>query len=1004
MSSLKKSIAILLPAMRISFAMVLLTTCILLSADFLGFTSNESSFILDARKKVSESLAIQFSIFSSNQDTENVKKLIRYIVKRNPDILSAGIRQNTKELSYKSGNHDELWGKFSGTKSTSTHVLIPIMKNKNVWATVELRFSDINNYSLSSFFHQPFYKLIAYVLLIGFFVYLAFMLRILRQLDPSAVIPDRVNNAFDTLSEGVIILDENEQIVLTNKAFSDKVGHSANSMLGIKVSELNWERISTQKSGTEFPWLNVIKNGKGTVGSQLLLKSTSGNTIKFVVNASPIGGDKDDAKGVLITLDDITELEERNSQLKSKVSDLKKSEAEIKQKNIELHYLATRDPMTSCLNRRSFSELFEKAFNEARDNKTELSCFMADLDHFKNVNDNYGHAMGDEVIKLLAEILHSNTRKIDLVARYGGEEFCVVLPGLSTDEAFSVAERIRLRMKDESIKRFDGGPRVTASIGVASIFDNPETPDALNNLADEALYSAKETGRNRVVIWKPLLETEKNIEEDKAVTENPEKTSESSEVISLQSRITELEGIATVFSAELEHNKSYDALTGLPNQILLYDRISQTLERGHRHDELAAVLIIDIGMFSQINATLGRSTGDLILQTVAQRLESIFRKGDNISRLTISRVASDEFAVLLTDLSEKEQVTWAVKRLLDELNIPVEIDENTVYLSCKVGISLYPSDANCVDDLLNNAMTAKQHCKTLKGDIDYQFYDNQMQTISINHLRLDKELRHAIENESWSLHYQPKFDIKQQKIIGVEALLRWNHPEKGLLSPFEFIDFAEQRGLIIPIGNWVIKQACKQIKEWMDHGIYDCTVAVNLSSVQLMHSDIVNTIINELETHKVPPRLLELEITETALMDNIKVAVTSLKKLNSRGIKIAIDDFGTGYSSLSYLKNLPIDTLKIDRSFIKDLCQDDNDQQIVQTLITMAHSMNLSVIAEGVEETEQFNLLNQYGCNEIQGYLLSKPIEADDLLKLLKEPKKLTSMLHEVKDIEFLPN
>jgi len=994
MSSLKKSMAILLPAMRISFALILLTTCILLSADFLGFISSENSYIIDARKKVSESLAIQISVLASDQDTEKIKKFIHYIVKRNTDLLSAGIRKPSKELSYNSGNHIKLWGEYSDTKSTTTHVLIPIMQNSEIWATVELRFNDIKNDSFSGFFLRPFFKLVAYVLLIGFFVYLAFMLRILRQLDPSAVIPDRVNNAFDTLSEGIIILDENEQILLTNKAFSDKVGHSAKSMLGIKVAELNWERISTQKSGDELPWKKVLKSGKSTIGSQLLLKSTSGKTLKFVLNASPIGGNETDSQGILLTLDDITELEQQNTKLQNTVKELEESETQIKQQNIKLHYLATRDPMTGCLNRRSFSELFEKLFADARKNKTQLSCVMADLDHFKLVNDNYGHAMGDEVIKLLAEILHANTRKHDLVARYGGEEFCVVLPGLSTDEAFAVAERIRIRMKDESTKRFDGKPCVTASIGVASILDNPENPDELNNLADEALYAAKKGGRNRAVIWKPQFETDSIIEPDKPVTESLTIIPESSELESLQNRIVELEGIATLFSAELEHNKSYDELTGLPNQVLLYDRISQALERGQRLNELAAVLIIDIGMFSQINATLGRSTGDLVLKTVAKRLETIFRISDDVSRLTISRVASDEFAVLLTNLSEKEQVTWAVKRLLDELNIPVDVDENIIYLSCKVGISLFPSDATCVEDLLNNAMTAKHHCKKIKSDFDYQFFDSQMQVVSINQLQLDKELRHAIENDHWVLHYQPKLDIKQQKITGVEALIRWNHPERGILSPYEFIDFAEQRGLIVPIGNWVIKQACKQIKQLMDLGLYDCKIAINLSGVQLIQKNIVHTIINELETHQVPPRLLELEITETSLIDNIKVAMDSLQKLNARGINIAIDDFGTGYSSLGYLKSLPIDTLKIDRSFVKDICNDKKDKQIVQTLITMAHSMNMNVIAEGVEDIEQFDLLNQNNCDEIQGYLLSKPVEADALLTILKNPQKIISTLH----------
>ena len=984
MSPLKNSFSTLFPAMRMSFALVMLTSCILLTADMLGFVPNEDKFMLDARTKVSESLAIQFSILAPGQDIKKIQQLIRYIVKRNDDILSAGIRLSSGQLVFESSNHVELWKDYDQKVSTTSHIIVPILQKGRLWANVEFRFKELKSETFLGFFEKSILKLGAFTMLIGFFAFLVFMLRTLRQLDPSTVIPDRVNAAFDTLSEGVIIIDEKEQILLTNKVFSEKSGHTAESLIGVNVSSLKWERISAQKSGAEFPWKNVLKSGKSSIGVQLRLKTTGAKYLKFVLNVSPIAGGKGKTQGVLITLDDITQLEERNTELQSIVTRLEKSREHIQQQNKELHFFATRDPMTGCLNRRAFSEQFEKIFNKARKENTELPCIMVDLDHFKLVNDNYGHATGDIIIIMLGDILKTSTRKTDLVARYGGEEFCLVLPGQTMDEAFTVAERIRLRMKNETIKRFDEGPHVTASIGIASIFDKVKNPEALNNLADQALYIAKESGRNRVVRWT----TDSVNETDTSVTGQsiPSKP-EGNDVEDLQHRINELESIASQFSAELEHSKSYDNLTGLPNQILFYDRIQQSIERGLRHDQVVSVLIIDIEMFSQINTTLGRTIGDQLLKEVARRLNNIFRKTDGITRLTISRFGGDEFAVLLTDLTQEQQVTWAVKRLLDVLNQPTEIEGNTIHLSCRVGASLYPNDASNVDELLSHAMTAKQYGKKHQIELKYQFYDKHMQDLSVKNLQLDKELRHAIETEQWELLYQPKMNIKSGKIVGAEALIRWRHPVKGLLSPFEFIDFAEEHGLIIPIGDWVIKQACQQIKEWLDLGFHDCKVAINLSSVQLMQPDIVNNLFMSLDKYQIPPRLLEVEVTETTLMNNMHVAVESLKRLNSRGMHIAIDDFGTGYSSLSYLKNLPINNLKIDRAFIKDLQNDESDQQIVQTLINMAHALDMSVIAEGVEEVDQLDLLSGYDCDEMQGYLLSKPIPAQDFLGLLRNPQ-----------------
>ncbi len=987
MSVLKKSVSILLPSMRISFALVLLTTCLLLSAEMMGFTPDESKYLLNARKQVSESLAIQFSILAPNIDAKKIQKILTYNIKRNPEMLSAGIRLTDNELVFQVGDHAAQWD-YDKNKSTSTHLIVPILQNNQPWGNIEIKFAPLQGKSRFSFLKLPIFKMASYILIIGFFLYLVFMLRTLKMLDPTSVVPDRVNAAFDSLAEGLIILDENEQIVMVNKAFAEKMVRPISSLLGIKASKLKWQHVNPEQANIDFPWQKTLKTGHSSIGSQLILASSEGKEIRFVINVSPIQGADNVTQGVLITLDDITELEERNAALQTMVTRLEESQVYIQQQNKELHFLATRDALTGCLNRRSFNEQFELVFAAARENNSELACIMADIDHFKSVNDNYGHAIGDIVIQLLAEILHSNTRKVDLVARYGGEEFCLVLPDLSAEEAVTAAERIRLRIKDESSIRFEKGPHVTVSLGVSSIKDRPISAGQLNNFADEALYAAKESGRNKVVRWQPFIEYGNKAKKIQVNHITAYESNENEKLAKLQLRIQELEQIASQFSAEIEYSKNYDSLTGLPNQILFYDRLNQVIQRGYRYSQLAAVMLIDLGILNDINMTLGRTSNYKLLIEAVGRLNATFRKYDGITRLTLSRFEGDEFGVLLTDLPSKETITWLVKRLLDNLSAPVDVDGHMIYLVSHIGISIYPSDADSVDELINKAMIAKKYGKNLYTKANYQFFDQSMHDLSLKHLQLDKELRLAIEYEEWELLYQPKYDLKKKAIVSAEALIRWKHPSRGLLTPYEFIDFAEQRGLILAIGDWVIKTACSQLKEWMDLEIPDFKVAVNLSAIQLNQDDFVVKVFDVLGTNDVPPRLLEFEVTETTLMNNFQNALESLKRLNSRGINIAIDDFGTGYSSLNYLKNLPINSVKIDRMFVKDLERNENDKQIVNAVINMAHSMNLKVVAEGVETKDQLDILDKLSCDEIQGYLLSKPIPADQLTLILKNPQQ----------------
>jgi diguanylate cyclase (GGDEF)-like protein len=1001
MNKISKTTANILPAMRISFSLALLTISLLLIADFLGFSPNERNAELKARKLVSESLAIQFSVLA-DVNNKIFYRLLDSIVKRNDEILTAGIRNNNGDLIFQAGNHFEQWGDYKDRKSTSTNVIVPIFEAGKSWGTLEFKFAPLPSDRFPDVINLSIYKLTLFVFIFGFFAYLFFTLRTLKHLDPSAVIPDRVNAAFDTLAEGVLILDENERIVLANKSFAEKLGLLPNALLGIKASELNWKFDSDDRY---FPWMVAQQTGRSHMGQTLDLAVSSSALKKLVINCAPILGNKSKSQGVLITFNDITALEEKNSQLTSMVSQLETMQKQVKEQNKELKYLATRDPLTGCLNRRAFNEAFEKEFAKARKEGGELSFLMADIDHFKLVNDQYGHSTGDEIIKLLADILKFNTRKVDLVGRYGGEEFCVALPGLSVDEAISVAERIRLRIKDDSAKTYPEGPRVTASLGVASIFDHAVETAELIEQADKALYVAKESGRNRVIRWNPnqemmtacgvkafdsTVESKALAATDSDTVSMENRETSTSEINRLRIQIKELESLASKFSEELEYSKNYDNLTGLPNQTLFFDRVTQMLSRGHRNNYIAAVVTIDISFFNQINSSMGREGGDALLKRLAERLTGALRQSDVVTLMAkefdevmISRLGADEFGILLSDLKSGDSAIWVIKRILDLFRMPIVINEQKIFVTCNLGLSLYPSDAENSDDLIRHSLTAKQYAKQMPGQNNFQYYDAQMQLLSQKQMELEVELRRATENEEWVLFYQPKIDIATGNIKGVEALIRWNHPQRGVLSPYEFIDFAERRGFIVPIGNWVLKEACVQAKKWLALGIKDVKIAINLSSEQLRHKNLTTQVLDLLDELELPPRHLELEITETSLMLDLDAAINTLNRLHCRGITISVDDFGTGYSSLSYLKNLPIDTLKIDRSFIKEITNDSYDKNIVKTIISLAHGMDLFVIAEGVENQEQYELLKEMSCDVIQGYLFSKPLSALEATHLL---------------------
>lgn len=421
--------------------------------------------------------------------------------------------------------------------------------------------------------------------------------------------------------------------------------------------------------------------------------------------------------------------------------------------------------------------------------------------------------------------------------------------------------------------------------------------------------------------------------------------------------------------------KHYDPLTELPNRELLRAYLDEAVARAKAENRLLAVLLLNLDRFKLVNETLGPSRGDLLLQEVANRLRNCLPESD-----FLARHSGDEFVAVSQGLSTAQDATLIAQKMLNALSRPVIIEGHEVYVTGSIGISVFPPDGEESEVLISNADAAVSRAKE-SGRNHFQFYTLDMNAKTSRRLSLETELRRALERGEFLLHYQPQFDLAQRRIIGFEALARWQHPQLGLVPPNDFIPLAEETGLIAPLGDWVLREACSQAKAWHSAGHRDLRMAVNLSSRQFFQENVLETVTRALEKTNLPPGCLELELTESCVMQNPDEATVTLCLLNNMGIRIAIDDFGTGHSSLNHLKRFPIDCLKIDRSFVRDVTLNPEDGAIVQAIIAMAHGLKLSVVAEGVETVEQLRFLESFNCDMVQGYLVSRPLPADQITR-----------------------
>lgn len=981
------------------------TLSVILIADLLGIVPKKELITLDARKKICEVLAVQLSVAVSKSEFGIVKTSLELFVDRNNDVIAAS-------MSKVDGTTIAEFGKFVNYKepvfateeeqSTNNIVIVPVFSGTERWGSVNIEFGPIYTGGIYSVLTNSILGILLFVALGCFVGYMFILKKALKVLDPKAVVPDRVRKAFNTLSEGVLIVDKKGQIIMANNAFAEKLNEDPNDLLGTKASSFKWKYNNRElrDSNAKMPWLSSIKEGVNKIGISLNLSTPGSGVRALSTNCAPIQDDNGVVRGALVTFDDITDVEETNMLLENAVTTLTKNETEIKRKNVELEILASRDPLTGCYNRRAFFDLFERELEKANKHNKMLSCIMVDIDNFKLINDSYGHAIGDEAIRMIADVLnyHCNNEKA-IIGRYGGEEFCLVLPGSDADDAVNIAENLRKTIRAVTKGFCADNVSISASFGVVCNTEKAPNCSLLLDQADRALYAAKESGRNKVIKWgqgDAVSDANNNVViniNDRKSNDSGDSTGDKEKISILQNKIEELQSklSESVESGVLKETRNIDPITKLPSQLIFIDRVNQAMAYTVRNENIMAIAMLNVDMYSHINETMGRDIGDEFLREIGHRLKDILRHSDTVASMLspgqsgplFSRLKDDDFALLLTGIDDIESLTYVIKRIQSKFEGNIDVLGEKVYLTTSIGIAIYPQDAETAETLIENSSRAQKQAKELVGGNNYHFYSDIDNRKIIEQMQNEIDLRNAIEHKQFVLHYQPKLNLKSGCISSVEALIRWEHPTKGMIFPDSFIPVAEKTGMILEIGKWCLRSACNQTKLWIEMGSKDIRTSINVSVLEFSNSDFKDNIVSALKESGLDASHLEIEITESTIMADQEVTHKLIDELRFIGVTITLDDFGTGYSSLSCFGNLDLDWLKLDRSFLLKAMGKSRSRNIYSSIVKMVHATGVKVVSEGVETQEQYDFINDLNIDEIQGYLIGKPSDAGSITDLL---------------------
>ncbi len=796
------------------------------------------------------------------------------------------------------------------------------------------------------------------------------------------------NTILSTTADAILAIDEDNRIRFANNAACTLFGHSVPRLTQMSITELMPARF---RDTHRTAFAKYLKSGERILDNWQAIPLTalhkSGKEIPVEVS---FGEQTSDNKRMFIgTIRDISERRANEEALELSAKILATTTDLVAVVDKDYTYRMVNDAYLKTFRRereaivgKTVSELMgEENFESIARHYYDV-CFLGEAVHYRSwFNFNSGHRHFMEVFYYP----HCNDQ---------GEVQGAIVSSRDITEQ-KLAEDT-LRIMDRAAESSNNGIVITDSTqpdkpiiylnpafekmtGYSLIEIERANPRLLYNddLDQPGLHAIRRALRNREACNAIVRSYRKNGEQywaDTHVAPVFDDEGELTHYVGISSDVTE----QVQYEQELRFQATHDLLTGIPNRSLLYDRLEQSISSLQRDGGKLALLFIDIDRFKQINDSLGHGLGDELLIQIVDRINGRLRKSD-----TLARLSGDEFVILLRNVNDESSVEAIATEIHRAIAQPYKLQGHDVITTCSIGISLYPGDADNAESLLRNADIAMYSAKE-SGRDSIRIYSPGMSSAISERMKLETSLRRALERDELELYFQPQVDLASSKMIGAEALLRWHCKEHGLVSPSQFIPIAEETGLIIPIGEWVLNEACKKMKHWIDQGYQLGKISINVSGIQITRGNIAKTVDQALQRHRLSPSSIELEVTESSLMHQIEIAIQIMEKLNKLGVSLAIDDFGTGYSSLSYLKKLPIHKLKIDRSFVSGIPHDPDDATIAKSIIALAKSLQKKVIAEGIETDEQRQFMINEGCHEGQGYLLSYPMNSSDFEAYLK--------------------